>query len=310
MQQDELGRTPIDIASYFNFKNIALYLSIKSGTPVEYMQQELNVDKEGRSCYHTLCYRGNYDTLMTILNYERVCLKKVIADELTSIKKRFGFKNLDIKHGHLVSTCYHDADTVRRHSDFNMRANALFERYANSIIERYRQILIQQDQNGRGPLHYAAMSKFTKSYRCVQGLLDIDVSGEPDYEYFLRNYFEIGALDSPDGTTPFDPRKSSLLIKEFEHLLEPREYNNIIKDFKIRIRALTKEALNLQDSNQFTPLHIASYYGDFKASRYMVDMGADPVHANYRERPLEVSRDKFSRSVLQNLNDAAHESNH
>jgi len=130
------------------------------------------------------------------------------------------------------------------------------------------------------------------------GLLEIDVSSEPDYEVFLRNYFEIGALDSPDGRTPFDPRKSSLLIKEFENLLEPREFNNINKDFKLRIRAVVKEALNSQDSNQFTPLHIASYYGDFKSSRYMVDMGADPVHVNYRERPLEVSKDKFSRSVL------------
>ena len=93
------------------------------------------------------------------------------------------------------------------------------------------------------------MSKFTKSYRCVQGLLEIEMSGEPDYEQFLRNYFEIGSLDSPDGRTPFDPRKSSLLMKDFEHLLEPREFNNINKDFKIRIRALMKEALNMQDSN-------------------------------------------------------------
>ena len=154
------------------------------------------------------------------------------------------------------------------------------------------------------------MSKFTKSYRCVQGLLEIDENSEPDYDQFLRNYFEIGSLDSPDGRTPFDPRKSSLLIKDFEHLLEPREFNNIVKDFKLRIRALMKEALIQQDSNQFTPLHIASYYGDFKSSRYMVSKGADPVHVNYRERPLEVSRDKFSRNVLQNLNDAAHESNH
>lgn len=42
----------------------------------------------------------------------------------------------------------------------------------------------------------------------------------------------------------------------------------------------------------------------------MVEMGADPVSVNYRERPLEVSKDKFSRGVLQNLNYAAHESNH
>ena len=260
---------------------------------------------EGRNCYHTLAYKGNYDTLVTLLNYERVCLKKVIADELNEVKKRFHFKNLDIKHGHLVSTVYHDADTVRRHQDFNVRANALFERYANMIIERYRGILMQQDVNGRGPLHYAAMSKYTKCYRCVQGLLDIDITHEPGYETFLKKYFEIGSLDSPDGRTPFDPRKSSLVIKDFEHLLEPTEYKNIVKDFKLRIRRLTKDALNMQDSNQFTPLHISSYYGDFKSSRYMVDMGADAVHENFRERPLEISKDKFARGVLQTLNVAA-----
>ena len=123
-----------------------------------------------------MCYKGNYDTLITLLNYERVCLKKVIADELSEVKKRFNFKNLDIKQGHLVSTVYHDVSTVRRHSDFNMRANALFERYANCIIERYRQILLKQDVNGRGPLHYAAMSKYTNCYRCVIALIDMDIS--------------------------------------------------------------------------------------------------------------------------------------
>jgi len=89
------------------------------------------------------------------------------------------------------------------------------------------------------------MSKYTNCYRTVQGLLDIDISTEPDYERFLRNYFEIGSLDNPEGRTPFDPRKSSLLIKDFEHMLEPTEFSNIVKDFKIRIRSLSKEALNM-----------------------------------------------------------------
>ena len=37
VQQDELGRTPNDVASYFDYKNIALFLAVKSGTPSEYM---------------------------------------------------------------------------------------------------------------------------------------------------------------------------------------------------------------------------------------------------------------------------------
>ena len=37
----------------------------------------------------------------------------------------------------------------------------------------------------------------------------------------------------------------------------------------------------------------------------MIHLGADPNSAAFAERPLEVGKDKFVRSVLQNLNDAA-----
>lgn len=89
------------------------------------------------------------------------------------------------------------------------------------------------------------MSKFTNCYRCVISLLTVSVHEEPAYEDFLRNYFSIGALDRPDGRAPFDPRKSSTLIKDFEHLLEPTEFKNIVKDFTNRMRKLIKDALNM-----------------------------------------------------------------
>ena len=41
----------------------------------------------------------------------------------------------------------------------------------------------------------------------------------------------------------------------------------------------------------------------------MVDMGADSVNKSFNKRPLEVSKDKFARGVLQTLNDAAEDSN-
>ena len=99
--------------------------------------------------------------------------------------------------------------------------------------------------NGRNPLHYAAMSKYTKCFCSMQILLDISIDNEPEYDAFLKRYFEIGALDSKEGRAPIDPRKSSLLIKEFEHLLDENEFSGILKKFKQEVKSLIKQALNI-----------------------------------------------------------------
>jgi hypothetical protein len=45
-------------------------------------------------------------------------------------------------------------------------------------------------------------------------------------------------------------------------------------------------------------LHVASFFGDFKASRLLIKKGAEPQSAAFVERPLNVSKDKFTRNVL------------
>ena len=80
--KDENGRTPLDSACFQNYKNVVIYLLTKLGDPKIYVDMALNVDEMGRHASHTLLYRGNYDVLVTMMNYERVCLKKVIFDEL------------------------------------------------------------------------------------------------------------------------------------------------------------------------------------------------------------------------------------
>jgi hypothetical protein len=77
--------------------------------------------------FHLLGYKGNYECLIQILNIERVYLKKTLFDQLYREKQRYRFKNMDIKHGHLVSTVFHDAETVKRHEEFNIRVQSLFE---------------------------------------------------------------------------------------------------------------------------------------------------------------------------------------
>lgn len=63
--------------------------------------------------------------------------------------------------------------------------------------------------------------------------------------------------------------------------------------------------MDQQDVNSHTPLHIASYVGDFKSARLFVDLGADAQSGEYKTKPLMVSKDKFARSVITNLNEAA-----
>lgn len=56
-----------------------------------------------------------------------------------------------------MSTVFHDAETVKRHEEFNIRVQSLFEQYARDLLMRMRAILTQQDEaHRRNPIHYAA----------------------------------------------------------------------------------------------------------------------------------------------------------
>jgi ankyrin repeat protein len=96
----------------------------------------------------------------------------------------------------------------------------------------------------------------------------------------------------------FDPRKYKGVLAEFKHLLSPTDYNRVIKEFKNSIKLLLVEVLNCQDKNMHTPLHISSYFGDFKNSRLYTTLGASTTSAANAEAPLEVCKGKESRNVL------------
>ena len=50
-------------------------------------------------------------------------------------------KTMDIKHGELNKTVAHDADTIKRHREFDLRLQALLEQYVTDVLGRYREIL-------------------------------------------------------------------------------------------------------------------------------------------------------------------------
>ena len=127
MERDQDGRNPFDLACFLGFKNIALYLISKMGNPQDVITQEINLDKNQRNAYHYMCYRGNIDCLTAVLNLERVYLKKTLFDQLLREKNTYRFKNMDVKHGSLVSSIYKDADLMKRFEDFIIRVLNLFE---------------------------------------------------------------------------------------------------------------------------------------------------------------------------------------
>ena len=155
----------------------------------------------------------------------------------------------------------------------------------------------------RNPIHFAAMNKSVKSFRTMEALLDIDFDRVPGWDEYIKLYQSLQGLEESEGQ--FDPRKSSEILKEFRNLISPNDYNQVVRDFKQQVRLLLKEVLNQQDQNYHSPLHVASYFGDYQSTRLLTKLGSEPHSAAFPQKPLEIGKDKYTRSVLQNLNKAA-----
>ena len=110
----------------------------KMGTPQDVIYQEVNLDNDERNMYHLMCYRGNVQCCLAMLNLERVYLKKTLFDQLLRAKNEYRLKSMDVKHGALASSIYLDADLMRRFEEFIIKVQLLFQKYSEDILARYR----------------------------------------------------------------------------------------------------------------------------------------------------------------------------
>lgn len=78
----------------------------------------------------------------------------------------------------------------------------------------------------------------------------------------------------------------------------------------MRRRKVIREVLDYGDKNEHTPLHVAAYFGNYKMVRHFLKHGANQTKRDIQgHNPLDLSKDKFCRKVLSNLNEAAYTCN-
>lgn len=151
--------------------------------------------------------------MMITLNYVRHCRREDIFKSLTDLKRDYGFKSLDVKEGQLVTTVWHDKETMNRFQEFSIRVQELCRLTLDEFLNFYRIIFQQIDQKGRNPMHYCATGKFNKSNQTAMGLLNIEIEAEEGYDDFSFLCSELAYLDdSPD--VVIDPKKRKHVMDE------------------------------------------------------------------------------------------------
>jgi len=299
-KDEENNKYALDLAAYLGFRNILVYLLSLGADPSK-------TDDKGRNAFHTVAYRGKYGCAVILQNYRRYLEMRELYEKLTAKKQQYKFKNLDVDHGKLVTTILHDEDAKERFKKFHEEIKGLLIEYCKKIIEWASNVLTQQDIYGKNPIHYGAQSAYTRCFNVVSILLNINVRKAEGFDQFFKLFDEVQLLEvKPERKA--DPRKYINVIDEFEHLLSPEVYKRIFNKFHANVKALHKTILNMEDNEGNTPLHIASYSGDFLATEHFLRLGASSIATNRRKQmPLDIAKNNLVRKILSNLNKAAYE---
>lgn len=295
-EKDTKGNTPLDIASYLGFKNIVIYF-------LKYGADLTSVDMKQHNVFHFLCYKREYTTLMMIQNFIQNRIKEHLYQDLSSLKRTYGFKNIDVKHGKLIRSGYINQRTQNNFKDFISSVESLAINTYQDYIHFYRRLLTQQDSDGRNPLHFSTFEKL------IIALLDFGIDKEAEFDHFSYECEQLKMLEDKS-VKRLDPRMHKEELKEFKHLLDPKVYKKIYRDYGKQRKELIKEVLNTEDVNDQTPLHMVSKRGNYVLVRHFLSLGADPNKRDINQNnPLDIAKNKYVRQALTSLNEEAEHGN-
>ncbi len=92
-----------------------------------------------------------------------------------------------------------------------------------------------------------------------------------------------------------------------ENILTEEQLEYYLKDYKRRVCNLQKRVINSQDNDGYTPMHLASFYGDFLCVQFLVSLGGDEhIKDNKDNKPvIDYASNSQVRRVLLDLKEAA-----
>ncbi len=304
VSQDQ-NHNPLQIASFLNYSNIFLYL-------LTFEADSGKIDENLQNTWHILGYRGHTRIMGILLNHIRYDLKQKSLKKIDSIKKEYGFSNLDIVKGKLSKAVYLTEVNIHKFQELQRKVKEEAKRLIKEFIDILAKYLGAKDLNGQTPLHLAAMSKFSLSHEIINQILDFNFFKlDETWDDYLSIFSELQALEIKIERMNQDPRRCQRIDRELITLLGENLIKNELNDyFKYMKRQMLQELINIKDNNGNNLLHICSFYGNYKIINKLINYGGKKRSQNKDDKiPVDIAKDNKVRKNLTNLNEAAKASN-
>ncbi len=99
----------------------------------------------------------------------------------------------------------------------------------------------------------------------------------------------------------FDLTSFPLVIR---NILSEEVFDGFVKDYKKNIRQIQRNVINAQDNDGYTPMHLASFYGDFLSVQFLLRLGGDEHIKDIKDNKpvIDYASNNQVRRVLLDLN--------
>ena len=262
--EDNLGRSPIFYAAYFDYRNLVLYLQIKGADPTLF-------DVEGNSVFHLCCDLGHYQSLLMIMNFFYFLERENLDKNLKALQMNYNMKRSDVNFGKLTSPDAHLLHVSNNFKGFDQSAKDLYLRYLDKQVAIHNMICVDYiDPYGRSPIHYGAMAKYFNCARCVR--MCVLVGELQFYDQFELNFNEI-QLQEINKSKKIELKKTYAVVGRLEKFLDKGFIMVATNDHTKKVARMHRECLNRQDQQGYTPLHLASFHGNYELTDLFLRLG-------------------------------------